>query len=65
MSFLSGAVVERMLALHKELAAAKTPMERALLERQIAATDALIDRSVYELYGLTEDEIRTVEGQGA
>jgi len=40
-------------------------MERALLDRQIAATDALIDRLVYELYGLTEDEIRMVEGQGA
>jgi hypothetical protein len=32
------------------------------LERQIAATDRQIDELVYELYGLTEEEIRIVEG---
>jgi hypothetical protein len=58
-------LVERMLALHKELAAARTPGEHTLLERQVAATDALIDRLVYELCALTEEEIRMVEGQGA
>jgi len=31
--------------------------------RQIAATDKRIDALVYELYGLSEDEIRIVEGQ--
>ena len=30
--------------------------------RQIAATDKQIDQLVYELYGLTEDEIMIVEG---
>jgi hypothetical protein len=30
--------------------------------RQIQATDAQIDRLVYELYGLTEEEIKIVEG---
>jgi len=34
------------------------------LQRQIAATDAQIDALVYELYGLTEGEIRIVEGRG-
>jgi hypothetical protein len=29
--------------------------------RQIDATDRQIDRLVYELYGLTEEEIRIVE----
>jgi len=29
----------------------------------MAATDAEIDRLVYELYGLTEAEIRIVEGK--
>jgi len=33
-----------------------------LIERQIEATDKQIDALVYELYGLTEDEIRIVEG---
>jgi hypothetical protein len=32
------------------------------LERQIAQVDAEIDRWVYVLYGLTEDEIKIVEG---
>jgi len=31
---------------------------------QIAATDRQIDRLVYDLYGLTEDEIQIVEGGG-
>ena len=32
------------------------------LQAQIAATDAEIDRMVYALYGLTEEEIAIVEG---
>jgi hypothetical protein len=31
------------------------------IERQIVATDKLIDQLMYELYGLTENEIRIVE----
>jgi len=31
------------------------------LERQIAATDKQIDRLVYDLYGLTDEEIQIVE----
>jgi hypothetical protein len=41
---------------------AKTPHEVEALQRQIAATDGQIDMLVYELYGMTEDEIRVVEG---
>jgi hypothetical protein len=33
------------------------------LERQIAQVDAEIDQRVYGLYGLTEEEIRIVEGR--
>lgn len=33
--------------------------------RQIAATDRQIDELVFELCGLTKDEIRIVEGAGA
>jgi hypothetical protein len=58
-------LVEQMLDLHKKLAAAKTPQEKTVLERQIAATDAEIDRLVYELYGLTQEEIKIVEGTTA
>jgi hypothetical protein len=31
------------------------------LQRQIDATDRQIDRLVYDLYGLTEDEVKIVE----
>ena len=51
-----------MLASHKQLAAARTPQEQTALTRQIAATDNQIDRLVYDLYGLTEEEISIVEG---
>jgi len=34
------------------------------LRRQIDATDRQIDQLVYELYGLTDDEIRIVEEAG-
>jgi hypothetical protein len=54
-------LVDRMLALHKQLAAAKAPPERANLQAQIDATDRRIDRLVYELYGLTDAEIALVE----
>ncbi len=56
-------LVERMLALHKELTAARTEHDKTALQRQIDATDGQIDRLVYELYGLTEEEIGIVEGQ--
>lgn len=38
---------------------------RALYRRQIEATDRQIDALVYELYGLTEDEIAIVEAAAA
>ncbi|MHB0967466.1 MAG: Eco57I restriction-modification methylase domain-containing protein [Bellilinea sp.] len=55
-------LVESMLALHKQSAAARLPDEKERLERQIQATDRQIDNLVYELYGLTAEEIRIVEG---
>ncbi len=57
-------LVERMLKLNRELQKAKTPDEKTRLERQITATDRQIDKLVYELYSLTEDEIKIVEGGG-
>lgn len=38
--------------------------ELTFLSRQIGATIAAIDRWMYELYGLTEEEIAVVEGSG-
>jgi len=47
--------------LHKKLAAATIPADKKRYQRQIEATDAAIDALVYELYGLTEEEIAIVE----
>ncbi len=56
-------LVEQMLDLHKRLAWANTPDGRTRFQRQIDATDRQIDRLVYDLYGLTDEEIRIVEEQ--
>jgi hypothetical protein len=56
-------LVERMLELHKKLAAATIPADKELYQRQIEATDRQIDALVYELYGLTEEEIAIMEGR--
>ncbi len=53
--------VERMLELHRQEAANETARER--IAREIAITDEKIDALVYELYGLTREEIGIVEGQ--
>jgi len=57
-------LVEQMLTLHKQSAATKTPDDKTRLQRQIDATDQQIDNLVYELYGLTETEIKIVEESG-
>jgi len=56
-------LVRSMLRLHTQLAAAKSAAHKAVLQRQIDATDAEIDRLVYDLYGLTAEEIAIVEGE--
>ena len=53
-------LVERMLELHKR--SPRLPQEKESLQREIESTDTRIDRLVYELYGLSEEEIRIVEG---
>ncbi|OHB84341.1 MAG: hypothetical protein A2V98_19805, partial [Planctomycetes bacterium RBG_16_64_12] len=54
-------LVERMLSLHQQLQSAKTAHHQTVLQRQIEATDREIDRLVYELYGLSDEEVRIVE----
>ena len=58
-------LVEKMLALQKERQSVRREddLDRVRnLERQITQVDAEIDKRVYALYGLTEDEIKIVEG---
>ena len=54
-------LVDRMLGLNKQLAKAKTPQSKTVIQRQIETTDRQIDELVYELYGLTKEEIKIVE----
>ena len=54
-------LVEQMLELHKRQAAGKSQSDHDLYQRQIDATDREIDKLVYNLSGLTEEEIRIVE----
>ena len=68
-------IVERMLELTPLLSpqfqqtelggrqAPRTPQDKERVKREIESTDRQIDRLVYELYGLTEEEIRIVEGK--
>lgn len=55
------ALVDHILDLHQKRVSAHTPHEQTVIERQISAIDSQIDRLVYELYGLTEEEIKLVE----
>ncbi len=55
------ALVESMLELQKRYHEARMDRDKELYERQIKIVDAQIDRLVYDLYGLTEEEIEIVE----
>ncbi len=60
-------LVTRMMELKKQQARApkkQSPSARQLLDQKLAITDQQIDSLVYELYGLTEEEVRIVEGGG-
>jgi len=48
--------------LQKQLPNTKTSHDQTLVQRQIDATDRQIDRLVYELYGVTEEEIAMIDG---
>jgi len=56
-------VVCKMLALTPKLRAAQSDAEKATLQNAVTATDQQIDQLVYELYGLTPEEIAIVEGE--
>jgi hypothetical protein len=56
-----GNIVKQIVSLNTELLASQTDHERTVIQRQIDATDKQIDALVYELYGLSEEEIKIVE----
>jgi len=53
-------LVEQMLDLHKQLAKSKNPNDKDHVQREIGATEREIDQLVYELYALTDEEIKIV-----
>jgi adenine-specific DNA-methyltransferase len=59
------AKVEAMLSAKKQLAQVKTDKDKTYYEKNCAALDRQIDRFVYGLYGLTEEEIAVVEQASA
>ena len=55
-------LVDKMLTLKPATHTAKTDTERNALQNAIRKTDRDIDQLVYQLYGLTPEEIALVEG---
>ncbi len=58
-----GSLVSTIISLNNKETSTKTPQEKTALQRQIEATDKQIDQLVYQLYDLTEEEIKIVEGE--
>lgn len=56
--------VQRMMELQKRLTKSQLSQEQTLLKRQIEMIDQQIDKLVYELYGLPDEEIAIVEAAG-
>ncbi|MCK4731431.1 MAG: hypothetical protein KAT65_03140, partial [Methanophagales archaeon] len=57
------ALVDNMLELQKKHHDTRMERDKELYERQIKIVDAQIDKLVYDLYGLTEEEVKVVEGE--
>jgi hypothetical protein len=56
------ALVENMIELQKKYHETRMEQDKGLYEQQITIVDAQIDRLVYDLYGLTEEEVKVVVG---
>ena len=55
--------VNNIIVSKLELANVKTDKDKTYYENKCNTLDRQIDRLVYELYGLTEEEIKIVEGE--
>ena len=54
-------LVDNIIAINKKLVGENNPNTKEILERQVRALDGEIDRLVYGLYGLSDNEIRIIE----
>lgn len=59
---MSGSV-EKIFELHDQMSGKCLDHEKTVLKRQLEGVDRQIDQLVYELYGLSEDEIKIVENE--
>ena len=57
-------LVDEILDLNEQKKTASEYQIQRILQPQIDETDKAIDKLVYDLYGLTDDEIKIVEGMG-
>ena len=55
-------LVDQMLETQNRLQQAFSDEDKKLLEQRVTIIDKQIDNMVYKLYGLTEDEVKIVEG---
>lgn len=58
------AKVERMVEAKKQLGSAKTDKDKIYYQNKCASLDRQIDKVIYDLYGLTEEEVKLVEDTG-
>jgi hypothetical protein len=54
--------VDKISELKQKEAAEPNQQQKSVIAKQIEGMEKAIDKIVYELYGLTEDEIKVVEG---
>jgi hypothetical protein len=57
------ALVDNMLERQKKHHETRLERDKELYERQIRIVDAQMDKLVYDLYGLREEEVKVVEGE--
>ena len=56
-------LVDNIIAINKKLVGENNPNTKEILERQVRALDGEIDRLVYGLYDLTEEEVGIVKNE--
>ncbi|HEX19269.1 MAG TPA: hypothetical protein ENG78_00360 [Acidiferrobacteraceae bacterium] len=54
-------VARTRLSSPRQFSTTKTDHSKNIIQRQIDGNDRQVDQLVYELYGLTDEEIRIVE----
>ena len=56
-----GQLATQLLKQRRDLRSARDPQQAAHLKREVEATDRSLDRLVYQLYGLSDEEVELVE----